>query len=90
MGEYGDADPATQLGKDLKRLRQQGWQIDNVAGKGEPAVYRMIAGDNRLRLKLTPGQLAALQRAVILSRPEESPSTRAWTPRSSPTTAGTR
>ena len=41
--------------------------FDNIAGKGEPAVYRMTAGDNRLRLKLTPGQLAALQRAVILS-----------------------
>jgi WYL domain len=71
VGQYGDKDPATQLGKDLQRLRQQGWQIDNVAGKGEPAVYRMTAGDNRLRLKLTPGQLAALQRAVILSRPED-------------------
>ena len=33
VAEYGEKDPATQLGKDLKRLRQQGWQIDNVAGR---------------------------------------------------------
>ena len=90
LGEYGAADAATQLGKDLKRLVQQGWQIDNIAGKGEPAVYRMTAGDNRLRLKLTPGQLAALQRAVILSRREDITEIRSWTPRSSPMTAGTR
>jgi predicted DNA-binding transcriptional regulator YafY len=64
---YGEADPKTQLGKDLNHLRNQGWQIDNVAGPGEDARYRMVAGDNRLRLKLTPEQLAALQRAVILA-----------------------
>lgn len=64
---YGDADPGTQLGKDLKHLRDQGWQIDNVAGVGETARYRMVAGDNRLRLRLTPAQLDALHRAVILA-----------------------
>jgi predicted DNA-binding transcriptional regulator YafY len=67
VGEYGDADPGTQLGKDVKNLRVQGWQIDNVAGQGESARYRMTKGDNRLRVKLTPDQMAALQRAVIVS-----------------------
>ena len=67
IGEYGDADPGSQLALDLKRLREQGWQIDNIAGPGEGARYRMVPGDNRLRLKLTPGQWAALQKAVILA-----------------------
>ncbi|GAA1915451.1 helix-turn-helix transcriptional regulator [Nocardioides marmoribigeumensis] len=67
VAEYGDADPGTQLGKDLKHLRDQGWQIDNIAGAGEAARYRMVSGDNRLRLRLTPAQLDALHRAVILS-----------------------
>jgi predicted DNA-binding transcriptional regulator YafY len=64
IGEYGDKDPGTQLNLDLKRLRNLGLAIDNVSGKGEPAHYRMVSGDNRLRLKLSPDQLAALQRAV--------------------------
>lgn len=64
IGEYGDADPGSQLALDLKRLRGLGLVIDNTAGPGEPAHYRMVSGDNRLRLKLTPDQLAALQRAV--------------------------
>src|SRR5262245_40176244 len=67
VADYGEADPGTQLGKDLNHLRAHGWQIDNVAGTGEEARYRMVAGDNRLRLKLTPEQMAALQRAVILA-----------------------
>jgi predicted DNA-binding transcriptional regulator YafY len=67
VGDYGEKDPHSQLTLDFKRLRDQGWQIDNVAGDGEPARYRMVAGDNRLRLKLTKAQLAALQRAVILA-----------------------
>ena len=64
IGDYGDKDPGTQLNLDLKRLRNLGLAIDNVSGKGEPAHYRMVSGDNRLRLKLSPDQLAALQRAV--------------------------
>ncbi|WP_205471075.1 YafY family protein [Nocardioides sp. SYSU D00038] len=67
VADYGDADPGTQLAKDLKHLREQGWQIDNVAGPGEPARYRMVSGDNRLRLRLSPAQVAALQRAVALA-----------------------
>jgi predicted DNA-binding transcriptional regulator YafY len=61
---YGEGDPGTQLSLDLKRLRNLGLRIDNVAGQGGPAHYRMVTADNRLRLKLNPDQLAALQRAV--------------------------
>lgn len=68
VADYGQAAPEDQLGLDLRNLRKQGWQIDNVAGVGEKGRYRMVSGDNRLRVKLTPTQLAALQRAVILSR----------------------
>ena len=69
VAQYGgQAAPQDQLSLDLKNLRKQGWQIDNVAGVGEPGRYRMVSGDNRLRVKLTPRQLAALQRAVILSK----------------------
>lgn len=65
---YGGDNQADQLGVDLKRLRSQGWQIDRVSAVGEAGRYRMVSGDNRLRLKLSPAQLAALQRAVILSK----------------------
>lgn len=67
FADYGDKDPGTQLNRDLRHLRDQGWQIDNVAPPGDPARYRMVAGDNRLRLALEPEQVAALQRAMILA-----------------------
>lgn len=59
--------PQDQLSHDLKHLRDQGWQIDNIASPGEPARYRMVTIDNRFRVRLTPGQQAALQRAVLLA-----------------------
>jgi predicted DNA-binding transcriptional regulator YafY len=68
VAQYGGtAAPQDQLGVDIRNLRKQGWQIDNLAGKGKLGRYRMVSGDNRLRVKLSPEQLAALQRAVILS-----------------------
>jgi len=63
----GEGDPASQLAREFKHLKNQGWQIDNIAEKGMPARYRMTSVDNRLRLKLTPGQQAALRRAVLLA-----------------------
>lgn len=70
VAEYGgdDRNKKDQLSLDLRRLRAQGWQIDNVSGVGADARYRMVSGDNRLRVGLTERQLAALQRAVILSQ----------------------
>ena len=69
VAEYGgdEKNKKDQLSLDLRRLRQQGWQIDNIARDGADAKYRIVSGDNRLRVKLTDKQLAALQRAVILS-----------------------
>jgi predicted DNA-binding transcriptional regulator YafY len=68
VAEYGgdDKNKQDQLSLDLRNLRKQGWQIDNVQGVGEGARYRMISGDNRLRVLLSDEQQAALQRAVIL------------------------
>lgn len=71
VADYGDADPGSQLALDLKHLRSHGWQIDNIAGTGVDARYRMVPGDNRLRLKLSAGQWGALQRAVIVSDRED-------------------
>lgn len=56
-----------QLKRDIRSLTEQGWQIDNLAGPGEPARYRMRTVDNRLRVRLTPPQQRALQRAVLLA-----------------------
>lgn len=66
-GFAGGADPSSQLGREFRHLRAQGWQIDNVAEKGMPARYRMTTVDNRLRLKLSPAQQAALRRAALLA-----------------------
>jgi len=66
-GFAGGADPGTQLKRELRYLESHGWQIDNVAAAGEPAHYRMRTVDNRLRVRLTPAQLAALRRAVLLA-----------------------
>lgn len=57
-----------QLSRDLRLLRTRGWQIDNVAAVGVDARYRLLPGDNRLRVGLSEKQLAALHRAVILAR----------------------
>lgn len=64
---YGEAAPQDQLSADLRNLRSQGWQIDTVTGPGESGKYRMVSGDNRLIVKLSKEQRAALQRAVILA-----------------------
>lgn len=64
---YGEAAPQDQLSADLRNLRSQGWQIDTVTPPGEPGKYRMVSGDNRLIVKLSKEQRAALQRAVILA-----------------------
>lgn len=65
-GFAGDG-AADQLKRDIRLLTAQGWQIDNIAPTGEPARYRMRAVDNRLRVRLTPPQLRALQRAALLA-----------------------
>lgn len=64
-------DPVSQLGREFRHLRALGWQIDNIGGEGETGVYRMVTVDNRLRLKLTPAQQAALLRAVLLANRDD-------------------
>lgn len=68
VADYGGENKTDLLGVDLKNLKKQGWQIDTVSGTGLSGRYRLVPGDNRLRVKLTDRQLAALQRAVILAK----------------------
>lgn len=64
---FGQADPISQLTRELRYLRAQGWQIENITGLNEETRYRMVKGDNRLRVAFTPAQRAALQRAALLA-----------------------
>lgn len=64
---FDGADPVSQLGREFRHLRALGWQIDSIGGEGEAGIYRMVTVDNRLRVKLTPGQQTALLRAVLLA-----------------------
>lgn len=66
-GFDGGADPGTQLKRELRHLERQGWQIENVAPTGETARYRMTTVDNRLRVRLSPAQQAALRRAALVA-----------------------
>lgn len=56
-----------QLARELRHLRTQGWSIVNVAEQGEGAHYVMETVDNRLTVRLTPGQQRALQQAVLVA-----------------------
>lgn len=66
-GFEGGADAGTQIKREIRHLENQGWHIENIARPGEPAHFRMTTVDNRLRIRLTPGQQAALRRAVQLA-----------------------
>jgi len=68
---FDDGDPVSQLGREFRYLRALGWQIDNIGAEGEVGIYRMTSVDNRLRLKLTPEQQAALLRAVLLANRDD-------------------
>lgn len=64
-------DPISQLGREFRHLRQLGWEIESFGGVGEAGRYRMTTVDNRLRMKLTPGQQAALRRAALLANRDD-------------------
>lgn len=66
-GEYAGDNTHDLLGRDLRHLRSQGWQIETLSAQGDEGRYRMVTVDNRLRVRLTPEQQTALQRAVILA-----------------------
>lgn len=61
------ADPSSQLSREFRHMRNVGWRIDNIAGPGASAVYRMTSVDNRLGVRLDPRQQAALRRAVLMA-----------------------
>lgn len=69
IAEFGGSDvhQARQLKRDLDALNAEGWDIRNVAPRGETAVYRVFARDNRLRVNLTPAQQAELARAAQIA-----------------------
>lgn len=67
LAGFTGAERIDQLSRELRHLGRQGWQIENIAPDGEAAVYRMTTVDNRLRVRLTPAQQAALRRAVLLA-----------------------
>lgn len=61
-------DRRDQLRRDIRHLESLGWEISNVAPDGEPARYRLVAIDNRLRVEFTPEQRAQLVRAAYAAR----------------------
>jgi predicted DNA-binding transcriptional regulator YafY len=66
-GFAGRADPGSQLAREIRHLREVGWQIDNIAPHGEDARYRMTSIDSQLQIKLTASQQSALRRAALLA-----------------------
>ncbi len=70
-GFEGGKDPISQLSREFRHLRELGWQIDNLGGVGTDGVYRMTSVDNRLRVRLTPGQQTALRRAALAANRDD-------------------
>lgn len=70
LGLYGGAPEGQreQLARDITNLRALGWEIDNVAGAGEDAVYRLVARDNRLLLQFTAAERLELYRCAQMAR----------------------
>ena len=67
VAEFTGAEKMDQLARELRHLRNQGWSIVNAAEPGEGSHYVMETVDNRLTVRLTPGQQRALQQAVLLA-----------------------
>lgn len=68
IGYVGE--PASQremLKRDINALVGQGWQIDNTAPAGHPAVYRLRRGDPRVRLTFTGAERREFDRAAQLA-----------------------
>lgn len=58
-------DRRDQLRRDVRHLESLGWEIANIAPTGEPARYRLVAVDNRLRVQFTAEQRTELLRAAL-------------------------
>ncbi|SDT67835.1 Predicted DNA-binding transcriptional regulator YafY, contains an HTH and WYL domains [Jiangella sp. DSM 45060] len=63
----GEDHHVRQLKRLIEDLNGVGWDIRNTAPPGQTAVYRAFAGDNRLRLTLTPEQRTELARAALIA-----------------------
>lgn len=63
----GEEHHVRQLKRLIEDLNGAGWDIRNTAPPGRTAVYRAFAGDNRLRLTLTPEQQTELARAALIA-----------------------
>lgn len=60
-------DATSQLNREFRHLRNQGWMIENVAPLGADGRYVLTRGDNLLRVRLTREQQTQLQRAALLA-----------------------
>ena len=64
-GYPGDAESGlAALRRDVRRLRQVGWDIEAAGDDGLEGRYVLYARDNRMALLLSPGEQAALQQAL--------------------------
>ncbi len=63
----GEEHHVRQLKRLIEDLNRAGWDIRNTMPPGRTAVYRAFAGDNRLRVNLTPEQQAELARAAMIA-----------------------
>lgn len=70
-GFEGGKSPGDQLIREFRHLRELGWEIENIAEPGEEGRYRMTSIDNRLRVRLTPGQQSALRRAALVANRDD-------------------
>lgn len=64
---FDGEDATSQLNREFRHLRNQGWLIENVAAQGADGRYVLTRGDNLLRLRLTREQQTQLQRAALLA-----------------------
>lgn len=64
---FDGEDATSQLNREFRHLRNQGWMIENVAPQGADGRYVLTRGDNLLRLRLTREQQTQLQRAALLA-----------------------
>ena len=64
-GYPGDTESGlAALRRDVRRLRQVGWDIESAGDDGVDGRYVLHARDNRMALLLSPGEQAALQQAL--------------------------
>ena len=69
-GYPGDTESGlAALRRDVRRLRQVGWDIESAGDDGLEGRYVLHARDNRMALLLSPGEQAALQQALARRTP---------------------